>query len=284
MSSTSIYHLVSFLTRPLMRSHVPATILSLQLYLQTAFSSQSTTDTNFLLSARCPPPPQMQQACLAFGVRWAEWIHLISCGLDLQLFVTEIAVSVQLGTRPRRVIWAAADNADKSAPAKVRSAGLPFSTHLRATLAAARTRRGAALNPTRIPTLLSSSSFVASSDADSDSESDSDGDSDSGYSFTSASSATSVSSGSCFESESSKPVVNPTADVTRYLYQGGVTQVMSGGVMLGAAAPKPNSFAFAAPPYPKRAAVVSNGRPVGISRNAVRKTGVSTADSWRRSA
>ncbi|KAJ6546207.1 hypothetical protein DFH09DRAFT_1171487 [Mycena vulgaris] len=273
MSTTPVNHLVSFLTRPLMRSHTPATIVSLQLCLHTAFSSTLAQPASLLLSASCPPPPQIQRACLVSGVRWAEWIRLLSGGLDVQLFISESALSVQLGSMPRRSLWVApADTTARppSAPSsisKLRSpvlmpAGTAFGARLRATLASARTRRGAALNPTRIPTLLSSES-----DLDSDSESDSDSDvSDSGSSFTSVSSATSVSS------DSRSPICTPASpakpDVTRYMYQGGVTQVVSGGVMLGA-------------PSPKRApAMFANRRPSGIPQHAARKT----ADSWRKSA
>ncbi|KAJ7128655.1 hypothetical protein C8R44DRAFT_979270 [Mycena epipterygia] len=262
MSSTPVTHLVSFLTRPLMRSHNPATIVSLQLCLHTALSAS--TQSSLLLSASCPPPPQIQRACILSGIRWADWIRLLSGGIDLQILISESSLSVQLGTMPPRIIWDAVSlHAPKPRSPAFIPVGTPFGARLRATLASARTRRGAALNPTRIPTLLSSTD----SDADSDSDSDSDI-SDSGCSFTSASSSTSVAT-----TASAKPVVDHTkTDVTRYMYQGGSTQVMSGGVMLGAAAP---------PKVKRGPAVFSNGR---SSASFTRKTGVSSADSWRKSS
>ncbi|KAJ7761255.1 hypothetical protein DFH07DRAFT_939810 [Mycena maculata] len=282
MSSTAITHAVSFLTRPLMRVHTPATILSLQLYLQTAFSaSPIAPETALRLSAYCPPPPEIQRACLASGVRWVDWITLLSGGFDLTLFISGSSLSVQLGRGPRRDVWVAPTTSTPAprSPA-LRLTEPAFGAHLRATLSSARTRRGTAsesistLNRTRIPRLISPSSLkdVSASDSDSGSDCESDA-SESGYSFTSASSAMSVSSAE----SSPKPVVTRA---TRYLYQGGVTQVVSGGVMLGVCSPSTTK--------PKRMASVPNsqGRRTGMARSFVRKTGVSAADacSWRRSA
>ncbi|KAJ7723628.1 hypothetical protein DFH07DRAFT_1067184 [Mycena maculata] len=274
MSSTAITHAVSFLTRPLMRAHTPATILSLQLYLQTALSaSPLAPETALRLSATCPPPPVIQRACLASGVRWANWIKLLSGGLDLTLFIAVSSLSVQLGRGPCRDVWVAPVTSTSPVLGPAEPA---FGAYLRAALASARTRRGAAsaLNPTRIPSPLSSSlEDDSASDSDSGSDCDSDA-SDSGYSFTSASSATSVSSAE----------LSPKAGATRatkYVYQGGVTQVVSGGVMLGVCAPSTTT------PTPKRAAVANaQGRRAEVARSVVRKTGVSAADacSWRRSA
>ncbi|KAJ7697439.1 hypothetical protein B0H17DRAFT_1328907 [Mycena rosella] len=271
MSSTPLTQLVSFLTRPLMRSHTPATIVALQLYLHTALAPLiSDCETAHLLSPRCPPPPALQTACLLSGIRWAEWIQLLAGGLDVQLSLSTAVLAVQLGALPRRVIWTAATNKSE-APKAASSASEPRSPalRLRATLVSAHTRRAAALNPTRSPTMLSTTYSPASPSAsEADSDSDSDYDSDSGSSFTSVSSATSVPSDS--------PPTNST--VTRYLYSGGITQVVSGRVMLGA----PNAQftpKIAREPAPKRAAF-SNGRPSSHLPNMARKT----ADSWRRAA
>ncbi|KAJ6550276.1 hypothetical protein B0H19DRAFT_1378843 [Mycena capillaripes] len=280
MSSAVLTQLVSFLTRPLMRSHSPATIVSLQLSLHNGLSSLL-PESSLLLSAKCPAPPVIQRACLLSGVRWAEWIRLLSRGIDLEIFIIESSLDLKLGRMPRKSLWKAPDN---SCPVvstlrfpALFPAGTPLNARLRSTLASARTRRGAALNPTRIPTLLSSSydanDIASDSDSDADSDSDSDCESDSGFSFTSASSATSVSTAS-FAPFLCTPVrATPAAkpDVKRYTYHGGVTQVVSGGVMLGA-------------PVQPRAAAFSRGRPSSITQSAVRKTAISMADSWRRSA
>jgi len=286
MSSSAITHLVSFLTRPLMRSYAPTTIVSLQVYLCTALSSSPQT---LVLSAKCLPPPVLQRACVVSGIAWAEWIQSLSSGIDLKIFVTESSLAVKLGTMPRRMLWVARENAvDKPKPTlapafrfpSVMAARTPSSARPRTTSVSARARndKSAALNPTRIPTLLSSSYTVEdiAFECDSDSESDTDSDSDiSDSGFSSTSSVTSVSTtSSCAFSSIVRPTPAAKADAKRYLYQGGVTQVVGGGVMLGVV------------PKPRLSGLFSRGkaRPSGIPHNAVRKTAASTADSWRRSA
>ncbi|KAJ7023657.1 hypothetical protein C8F04DRAFT_1133878 [Mycena alexandri] len=283
MSASAITQLVSFLTRPLMRSHTPATIISLQNCLQTALSASP--ESTFLLSPSCPPPAPIQRACLLTGVRWADWSRLLSEGLDVQLFISEASLAVKVGTMPRRTLWFTASVA---APMKSTALALmlvpsamPFASRLRAaaTLTCTRTRRGAALHPTRIPTLLSSSweddADDSESDSDSDFDSDSDSDaSDSGSSFTSASSVMSISSTS---SPTTSPwfrcvpaptvVCHAKADLAQYNYEGGVTRVMSGGVMLGAA------------PKPRPSTVVPTRQSLGKSRNAA---SANAAASWRK--
>ncbi|KAJ7931039.1 hypothetical protein B0H13DRAFT_2309040 [Mycena leptocephala] len=187
-SSTAVNQLVSFLTRPLMRSH-------------------PRHDTSYLLSAKCPPPPAIQRACLVSGMQWAEWIRLLSSGVDLQIFIIESSLAVNQSSPPIR-------------SSDIFPTGTPFGARLRATLVSARARGGAscALNPTRIPILLSYSfdaeELASASDSDAGSDSDSDI-SDSRFSFTSASSDVRV------------------LHISRIPYQDDVTQVMSGGVMFG---------------------------------------------------
>ncbi|KAF7342403.1 hypothetical protein MVEN_01829300 [Mycena venus] len=114
MSSPAVNHLVSFLTRPLMRSLAPTTIVSLQVYLHRVFSSSP--QQPLVLSAACPPPPAIQQACIVSGVRWEEWIQRLSSGIDLKIFLTETSLAVKLGAMPRRMLWVATNNADAPAP------------------------------------------------------------------------------------------------------------------------------------------------------------------------
>ncbi|KAJ7666354.1 hypothetical protein B0H17DRAFT_1336352 [Mycena rosella] len=263
MSSTPLTHLVSFLTRPLMRAHTPATIVALQVYLNAALAPclDSSSESTLLLSARCPPPPALQKACIVSGVRWADWIRLLSAGIDVQVLVSNASLSVRLGKMPRRTLWVAPREDDQF------SKYAAWAWPVVSPLASARTRRGAAINPTRIPTLLSActsaSEIESDSDCDSDSDSGSDCESDSGRSSISAFSFTSASSASSSSRSAPKP------GVMRYNYTGGVTHVVSGGVMLGAGAnptPKP-----AAPPTPYK-------RPAGHVRSAASEL----AASWRR--
>ncbi|KAJ7738109.1 hypothetical protein B0H16DRAFT_98968 [Mycena metata] len=277
MSPSAITQLVSFLTRPLMRSHSPATIVSLQRSLQAAFSASPAS--SLFLSAGCPPPAPIQRACLLTGARWAEWIRLLSGGIDVQLFITETSLAVKVGKMPRRTLWFTASVA---APIKSTAlafmlipSAMPFASRLRAaaTLTCTRVRRGAALNPTRIPTLLSSS-WEDDDNSESDSESDSDSDSDvsdSDSSFTSVSSTTSISTPASWSSLRCAPTVvcNAKTDLAQYNYEGGVTRVMSGGVMLGA------------PSKVRQSTVVPAKRSSGKSQNTAR---ADAATSWRKTA
>ncbi|KAJ7247393.1 hypothetical protein B0H12DRAFT_1324896 [Mycena haematopus] len=260
-TSSAINYLVSFLTRPLLTIYSPATILALQLSLHSSFSSAPAK--SLLLSAKCPPPLPLQRACAVAGIRWAEWTRLLSQGLDVHIFITASSVAVALGRMPRRTVWIALDNsslpaAKPASPPVHSSALLPAaprgSARLRTTFASVRTRscRGAALNPTHIPTLLSSSYNAEDVASDSDSDSDSET-SDSGLSFTSSSSTTSASTAaSSSPCASPYPAVTAISTVSRYAYHGGVTQVVGSRVMLG-------------PP------VFSHRRPSGRPGNTARK-------------
>ncbi|KAJ7281043.1 hypothetical protein C8J57DRAFT_1300719 [Mycena rebaudengoi] len=264
MSSPAINRLVSFITRPLMSLHTAATMVSLQIYLHAALSAIP-TPSSLLLSAHSLPPPQIQTACIAAGIQWADWLHLLSNGKDVELFISASALAVQISDGPRMVLWTApAVDACATIPllnAKspaLKPAGTAFAVSLRTTLASARARRAALISP-------------SDSESDSsDSESDSDV-SDSGSSFTSNSSTTSVSS---LDSDvPCAPIVDRAkVDVTRYMYHGGVTQVMSGGVMLGGA-PRPTPKASA--PRPTQTAHMLASR-LKTSRSAV------SANNWRK--
>ncbi|KAJ7610385.1 hypothetical protein FB45DRAFT_942374 [Roridomyces roridus] len=274
-TTTTITHLVSFLTRPLMRAHAPKTILALQRHLLAAFTAPDFVATEFLLSADCPPPPTLQVACLVSGIRWAEWIRLLSAGLDLRVILKPTELVVELGTRRLVRVASSAVDGVKS----VTDAPRP---------------RSAAINPTRVPSSLSSCYSASDDEDDSDSEfeSESDAESDSGHS--SVSSATSV------ENVCAKPlpILRPTpfllrrptaakatqAAAQRYLYDGGVTQVLSGGVMLGSAAPTPKRAA-PAPALPKLR--ILSARPAPALRGSLaggvqRKTAPDAAMTWRR--
>ncbi|KAJ7189146.1 hypothetical protein C8R46DRAFT_1341726 [Mycena filopes] len=276
MPASALTQLVSFLTRPLMRSHTPTTIIALQLALTRAFSSPSPSSfesTAFLLSPHCPPPAPIQRACLLTGVRWADWIALLSNGVEVRLYLTATALSVKVGRMPRRTLWLSASVA---APIKSTALALmlvpaaqPLASRLRAaaTLTCTRAQRGAALNPTRIPTLLSCA--ISSSVDDDCEESDSEesefceSDEDSEDDFSSASSATSVSSTSVRAA-----CAADDAEVVEYSYEGGRTRVMSGGVMLGAATSAP----------------VLAPAPAWVAPAQLRRSRADAVSSWRKTA
>ncbi|KAK6988713.1 hypothetical protein R3P38DRAFT_3374005 [Favolaschia claudopus] len=298
-SASAIDCLVSFLTRPLMKLHKPATIVSLQLSLRASLSS-GPLNVSLLLSSVTLPPLPIQRACAVSGIRWSDWILQLSCGIDVQVFLTESSLAIRIGRMPRRIIWVKPETVTTTSVKIGAVSGLRTSPIRRPgflprrAVSSTRERdfRSAILNPTRIPTLLCSSyncDDLADVDAESESDCDSLSDdlsdsgsdiSDSACSWTSsesASSVTSVPSGASSRSPSPSSVeaAAVTPDVTRYKYDGGVTQVLSGGVMLGAA----RTSIPKAPLY----AGFSKRRPSDVPKNVGRKVAASAlASSWRR--
>ncbi|KAJ7469679.1 hypothetical protein FB451DRAFT_1255266 [Mycena latifolia] len=295
--------LVAFLTRPLARAYAPATVAALQSYLHTALAacipnSGSTgegeeSETTLHLSPSCPPPAPLQAACLLTGVRWAAWARLLAAGLDLTLFVSQRAIAVKLGRISRRVLWAVSASTTVEAPAAKRvMLGLA---------ARARAGKGAALHPTRVPTLLSSCISAADLSPPSPDEDESSDESDSESEYSSdfdahSDSGSSVSSASSVSEQCGYPVLRSKADVKCFLYAGGATHVVSGGVMLGSAAsarPSPTSAPIYTPipsrPAPARPscaptlrmAMTTARKPAASWRTPAR---AGDAASWRRSA
>ncbi|KAF8213401.1 hypothetical protein K438DRAFT_1956797 [Mycena galopus ATCC 62051] len=116
--SATVAHAVSFLTRPLLKSYAPATIMKLQLVLEpslTALYAPSWDVTDPLrgsgrrcltLSPDCLPPRAVYAACIAAGVQWFDWIALLG-GREFDFFVDPGCVSMRLDRRGQFVsIWA----------------------------------------------------------------------------------------------------------------------------------------------------------------------------------
>lgn len=279
MSSNSITQLISLLTRPLIRTHAPTMVLSLQLYLQATFTSF--TASTLTLCPSSPAPPQMHYACLASGVSWEDWIAaLCPDGRAMQLLISQTAIHVRIPGSPGLLtIWRAKEDEHLTlVPISKTSTAFcsSFRARLQATLASARVRRRAeevAPMAIRIPTLLQAN------DEDSDSESsESDSDSDSIFSFASRDSMSSATTTSSTPSHSAIAITLPHVDhtkktVTNYMYEGGVTKVMTGGVMLG----KP-----AAPVVPVAAKYVPPKPTLARKDPASRLRASSNADNWRR--
>jgi len=270
----SIMQLISFLTSPLILTHAPATILSLQLYLQATFSSF--TAPILTLSPSSSAPPQIYYACLASGVSWEDWITVLCPdGRPVQLLISKAAIHARKSGLPGLLtIWRAKDDEHLTlVPISKTSTDSSFRARLQAALSSARTRRRADEDDEpmaiRIPTLLQ----ATHDDEDSDSESDSDSDSIFSYA-----SRDSMSSATTLSSMSSYPGTSPQVDltkktVTKYMYQGGVTKVMTGGVMLG----KPAS------PSTSVAAKYVAPKPTLVGKAPARSSrAASNADSWRR--
>ncbi|KAJ7456672.1 hypothetical protein FB451DRAFT_613084 [Mycena latifolia] len=119
--SATVAHAVSFLTRPLLKSYAPATIVKLQLVLEanlTALYAQSWVLADPLrgsgrrcltLSPDCLPPRAVYAACIAAGVQWFDWIALLG-GREFDFFVDPGCVSMRLdrkGPSSRLItVWA----------------------------------------------------------------------------------------------------------------------------------------------------------------------------------
>ncbi|KAJ6604325.1 hypothetical protein DFH09DRAFT_1068031 [Mycena vulgaris] len=105
--AATVAHAVSFLTRPLLKSYAPATIVKLQLVLEanlTALYAQSWVVNDPLrgsgrrcltLSPDCLPPRAVYAACIAAGVQWFDWIALLG-GREFDFFVDPGCVSMRL--------------------------------------------------------------------------------------------------------------------------------------------------------------------------------------------
>ncbi|KAJ7783432.1 hypothetical protein DFH07DRAFT_185367 [Mycena maculata] len=118
---STVAHAVSFLTRPLLKSYAPATIVKLQLVLEanlTALYAQSWIVNDPLrgsgrrcltLSPDCLPPRAVYAACIAAGVQWFDWIALLG-GREIDFFVDPGCISMRLdrkGPSSRLItVWA----------------------------------------------------------------------------------------------------------------------------------------------------------------------------------
>ncbi|KAJ7268125.1 hypothetical protein B0H12DRAFT_94850 [Mycena haematopus] len=264
--SSAIPHVVAFLTRPLLAAFSPAAVSSAQVIL--AASLASVPSATYTLTASTPPAP-LFAASIGANIPWAAWFAVFATD-EILLFYGPGYVKARLGgaDSPVTDIWSEETQGSIvpiSRGLRQHGGNTIGTASLRALLLSARARRDqdAAAQPIRIPSLPFSST---SSDSDSDSDSDYCDDSDSASStsskFTSYSteSLTSAGSSPTIETPSksvatyrppfarskaaiattmTKPRTAPTSmnrakkDTTAYLYQGGVTRVMTGGVMLG---------------------------------------------------
>ncbi|KAJ7118913.1 hypothetical protein C8R44DRAFT_185849 [Mycena epipterygia] len=260
MSSSAIPHVISFLTRPLLSVATPAAVMSAQLILNA--SLVSTPNATFTLSS-ATPPSSVYAAAIGSGISWAEWFHALGGGRDILLFYGPGYLKVRVGDAQVTDVWSEETQGSivpishqmKSTPLLQQSTG----ARLRAMLLSARVRsmRRAEkqAEPIRIPSLL-----LAPTDSDSDSDSSSDSGSDSDCGSSTSSKFTAYSNDSLTSPPSTPPkfasaalpsvspaptpyraskntrrvpVDSSKKDLTAYLYQGGVTRVMTGGVMLG---------------------------------------------------
>ena len=124
MSSTlnlALTNAISYLTRPLIVSYSPATILKLQLILEanltnhfapTWFPTEPLRGSGtrcLTLSPKCLPPHVIYSACLSSGVQWFDWIALLG-GREFDFFIDPGCVSARFGKKgnpasPLIIVW-----------------------------------------------------------------------------------------------------------------------------------------------------------------------------------
>ncbi|KAJ7823622.1 hypothetical protein B0H14DRAFT_3469966 [Mycena olivaceomarginata] len=271
MSSSAVPHVVAFLTRPLLPAFPFAAVSSAQLILSASLASQPSA--TYTLKAASTPPAPLLAASIGAGIPWAAWLAALGSDDILLFYgpgyvkarlgdaaVTDVWSEETQGSV---VPIAASRVRTQVGPSPLLQQNT--NTRLRAVLLSARVRgfqrrqaAAAAAEPIRIPSL------PFSSPSDSDSSSDSDSESD--YCSDSASSASSYSHVSSpitppkctpvalpavgayrppfaraakVAATATKPTLkafpikaSPKAPAPRPV-PGGVTRVMTGGVMLG---------------------------------------------------
>ncbi|KAH8817627.1 hypothetical protein DL96DRAFT_392560 [Flagelloscypha sp. PMI_526] len=256
---------------------------------------------NFKLSPYTLPPKPILASCVASGITWAEWSRALG-GKPVEVLITNTGVRMTTTVQGRPVtVFRNAEDAITN-PVNVMPATTtndPFISKVRPDVAIARRliarpttdRATTATPPLRIPTSglrmpaptsKLSQSFSPFDDSDSDSDSDIsrpssrlstfsfESSSDGGSSMTSASSFSSSpvstkAKSTAFSKVIAPPVINRAHQANmNYLYEGGSTRVMTGGVMLGGA--------------PAAASSNTIKKPIAV---ATARKG-SEAGSWRR--
>ncbi|KAJ4490762.1 hypothetical protein J3R30DRAFT_132903 [Lentinula aciculospora] len=179
---TTLYHLVAYLTRPLIELYPSQTVLQLQFFLHANLVSQFITpETSLLspftliLSPATLPPTSVYAACLQAGVTWPQWIRALG-GKALYVCLMENSLKVRVGEVGDAVtIWSAerteapvASTLKTQTETSSDERESPMSLKLQAMLDSVRTRSSPA-EKNQKPSLLRSTTDDAN---DSESESD----------------------------------------------------------------------------------------------------------------
>ncbi|KAE9391077.1 hypothetical protein BT96DRAFT_925531 [Gymnopus androsaceus JB14] len=237
-------------------------------------TQQPISPFTLLLSPTHLPPTPIYAACLQAGIEWAEWIRALG-GKVMYVFVREGCLKLRIGETGDVVTLWEEDPTDNDIPmiSKLRNRDTQMIEKLKGMLDSVR-QQPISL-PTLFPLPASEDDDECMSDSDSESTASSS--SSSCFSDASAESMTSVSSSGSASSpkktsvyvppakarlaaavlksdsipshrlssfslshsqrRSSPVVIAPSKPRARYTYQGGETGVVTGGVMLGKAAP-----------------------------------------------
>ncbi|KAF5375763.1 hypothetical protein D9757_009007 [Collybiopsis confluens] len=302
-TSAALYHVVTYLTRPLTAVYPARTVMQLQMFLYNNLATQFLAETvlspfTLVLTPTLLPPTPLYAACLQSGVEWPRWIHALG-GQVLFVCVMEDTLKVRIGEVGDVVtVWS-----DELVGVSTRTSGSPMAAKLQAMLDSVRARNCSADKSITVSSVLTSTTAAdVGNDDDSESVSDTESTTSSSlFSETSSTSSISSTSSSPVTKSSTLPSVEMAAaskapvyvprhrrnttfsnttqpqllsrsqrhlartavdsskvDVCRYMYEGGQTSVMTGGVMLGAVKPT-NATPAASKPKTKPAAKVAKG-------------------------
>ncbi|CAK5282680.1 unnamed protein product [Mycena citricolor] len=264
--STALPHVIAFLSRGLLAKFSPGAVTSLQLILAASLRSAPSTATFILTPATGTLPAPLRAASNGSGIPWSSWFSILSGGAArVLLFYGPDYVKLRIGDAALVDLWRA------RAPAAAARAAKPLSVlkgvahpllqantgaRLRAALLSARVRHSRRLEleleAASVPDAMELSDSDDSDDSESDMdsyesrstvESDSDVESPSSFYSYDGFDADSDSDSDCDElisaSDCDSDVAtwspSPAVKAQTYVYQGGVTRVTSGGVMLGSA-------------------------------------------------
>ncbi|KAK0206824.1 hypothetical protein DFS33DRAFT_622110 [Desarmillaria ectypa] len=216
----AISSVVSFLTDALIPFCSPIMVQKIRFQLMTSLRSVQSLS----LIPYAHPPRPIYNACLITGLPWAQWMLLLG-NQPIHITIAPLHVHAHVSTRMITLWQADADLCPTNIPSIARQRPLAKPKPcVRARL------------PICVPTLLDLSSPEADADMDCDSDAESTA-SSSCFSSASDESMTSVSSRGSSEPHSKPyfPRQAPTTKrvITTYLYKGGATSVVTGGVMLG---------------------------------------------------
>ncbi|KAK7036541.1 hypothetical protein VNI00_011474 [Paramarasmius palmivorus] len=265
-ATATVIALIEYLTQPLTNSSYPLTTISIlksTLFTHFAYLLSSTPGTlapfTLILSPHTLPPAPILAACMSSGISWVEWMNFItrmSGELNDNVLVFVMQGSIRLG---QEVVW----SAERMSLVAAEEAQSPMTNRLNTLLESVRARRQTTTSPS-----TTTPQFIDDSDSDSDTESTPS------FAFSSDDDASSVSSAASspaptnfkvelpllHEPVGASPKYRPPfrartqpqnqrprkqtqtqtqkqtqEKVTRYMYEGGQTGVITGGVMLGGA-------------------------------------------------
>ncbi|KAJ7837242.1 hypothetical protein B0H14DRAFT_3141533 [Mycena olivaceomarginata] len=102
MSSSAVPHVVAFLTRPLLAAFPFAVVSSAQLILSASLASQPSA--TYTLKAASTPPAPLLAASIGAGIPWAAWLAALGSD-DILLFYGPGYVKARLGDATVTDVW-----------------------------------------------------------------------------------------------------------------------------------------------------------------------------------